>query len=71
MEFGPEQLAACRVGTLFGSPRSDPVGMDEPLRLLLTDHWDLDGAHRELTRWLKSLPRTEGNRKNRKTVVPH
>jgi hypothetical protein len=30
---------------------------DEPLRLLITDRWDLHGAHRELARWLKSLPR--------------
>jgi len=28
--------------------------LHEPLRILLTDHWDLQGAHRELTRWLKS-----------------
>jgi hypothetical protein len=45
--------------------------LTEPLRLLLTDHWDLEGAHRELARWYKSLPRTEGNRKNRQTVDPH
>jgi hypothetical protein len=30
---------------------------DEPLGLLLTDHWDLTGAHREIARWLKSSAR--------------
>jgi hypothetical protein len=41
---------------------------DEPLRLLLTDHWDLTGADRELVRWRKALPRTDSNRKNRKKL---
>ena len=27
MKFSPEELAACRDGTLFGSSRSDPVGI--------------------------------------------